>query len=284
LLETLPASVRDAIEVVAGDIRDPFMIKSAMRDARIVFHLAALIAIPYSYRAPASYTDTNVQGTVNVMQAALENEVQKVVHTSTSEVYGTARFTPIDESHPLQAQSPYSASKIGADKIAESYFLSFGLQVTTIRPFNAYGPRQSARAIIPTIITQALSRDEIELGSITPVRDLTFVGDTVDAFIKMAEAEEAVGEVVNIGAGKGISIGQLAKMILRELNMDKPIVESKKRVRPDNSEVMKLICNNRKAADILGWKPSTSLKEGLEHTIAYFCDHIDRYKPDVYNI
>jgi NAD dependent epimerase/dehydratase len=284
LLEMLPAGIKDSIEVVAGDIRDPFMVKSAVSGCDAVFHLASLIAIPYSYVAPASYVETNVTGAVNVLQAALECGVEKVVHTSTSEVYGTALYTPIDEQHPLQAQSPYSASKIGADKIVESYFLSFGLKVATIRPFNTYGPRQSARAVIPTIITQALSREEIELGSLTPVRDLTFVRDTVDGFIKVAESEEAIGKVINIGAGAGISMGDLAHNILGLMNVDKPIRAVQERIRPDKSEVMKLICHNQKAADILEWKPKISLQDGLQETIAYFRDHIDRYKAGVYNI
>ena len=284
LLEILPDGVKDSIEVIAGDIRDPFMVKSAVSGCDAVFHLASLIAIPYSYVAPASYVETNVTGAVNVMQAALECGVEKVVHTSTSEVYGTALYTPINEQHPLQGQSPYSASKIGADKIAESYFLSFGLKVATIRPFNTYGPRQSARAIIPTIITQALSREEIELGSLSPIRDLTFVRDTVDGFIKTAESEEATGKVINIGNGAGISMGDLAHNILGLLKVDKPIRTARQRIRPENSEVMKLICHNQKAADILGWEPAISLQEGLQETIAYFHEHIGRYKAGVYNI
>jgi NAD dependent epimerase/dehydratase len=284
LLEMLPVGIKDAVEVVAGDIRDPFMVKSAVRGCDAVFHLASLIAIPYSYTAPASYVATNVTGAVNVLQAALACDVAKVVHTSTSEVYGTALYTPIDEKHPLQGQSPYSASKIGADKIAESYYLSFGLNVATIRPFNTYGPRQSARAVIPTIITQALSQEQIELGSLTPVRDLTFVRDTVDGFIKVAESDEAAGKVINIGNGAGISIGDLAQKILAAMGVDKKIVSSQKRVRPAKSEVMKLLCDNRTAAELIGWQPQTNIEQGLRTTIEFYREHIKRYKTGLYNI
>ncbi|MCI0514607.1 SDR family NAD(P)-dependent oxidoreductase, partial [candidate division KSB1 bacterium] len=224
LLERLPAEVKARIEIFLGEIQDPFAVRQAVSGCEVVFHLAALIAIPYSYRAPASYVDTNVKGTLNVMQACLDAGVKKVVHTSTSETYGSAIYTPIDEQHPLQGQSPYSASKIGADKIAESYWLSFGLPVATIRPFNTYGPRQSARAVIPTIITQTLTRDQIHLGSLTPVRDLNYVADTVAGFIQVAAAENSIGEVINIGFGQGITIGELAQKIFNLMGKTVPIV------------------------------------------------------------
>jgi len=284
LLEMLPAGIKDAFEVVAGDIRDPFMVKSAVRGCDAVFHLASLIAIPYSYTAPASYVATNVTGAVNVLQAALACDVEKVVHTSTSEVYGTALYTPIDEQHPLQGQSPYSASKIGADKIAESYYLSFGLNVATIRPFNTYGPRQSARAIIPNIITQALQNDRVEVGLLSPVRDFTFVKDTVDGFVKMAENDGAAGKTVNIGSGSALTIGDLAQKILASMGVDKKIVSSQKRVRPAKSEVMKLLCDNSRAAELIGWQPQTSIEQGLRATIEFYREHIQRYKTGLYNI
>ena len=284
LLEILPDGVKDSIEVIAGDIRDPFMVKSAVSGCDAVFHLASLIAIPYSYVAPASYVETNVTGAVNVLQAALECGVEKVVHTSTSEVYGTALYTPIDEQHPLQAQSPYSASKIGADKIVESYFLSFGLKVATIRPFNTYGPRQSARAIIPNIITQALQNDQVEVGLLSPIRDFTFVKDTVDGFIKMAENDDTAGKTINIGSGKAITIGDLVHKILEYMGTEKNIVVSDERVRPEKSEVMKLLCDNGKAGKLLNWHPQTNIEEGLRETIEYFREYIQRYKTGLYNI
>jgi nucleoside-diphosphate-sugar epimerase len=260
------------------------LLRSALKGIEIAFHLASLIAIPYSYRAPSSYVETNVSGTLNVLEAALENGVENVVHTSKSEVYGTARYTPIGEEHPLQGQSPYSASKIGADKIAESFHLSFGLPVATLRPFNTYGPRQSARAIIPTIICQALARDRIELGLLTPVRDLTFVEDVVDGFLKAAESEEAVGKVINVGTGQGISIGELAREILNLLGLDKPLIEKTERFRPQESEVMMLVCDNRKAQTMLGWSPRTKLDEGLRRTIEYYRKNLSIYKSEIYNI
>jgi len=272
------------IDGVLGDIRDPDSLKRAMQGVDVVFHLAALIAIPYSYRAPLSYVRTNVEGTLNVLQTSLQNDVEKVVHTSTSEVYGTARTVPIKEDHPLQGQSPYSASKIGADKIAESIHLAFGLPVVTVRPFNTHGPRQSARAVIPTIITQAFSKAAINLGKLEPTRDLNFVADTVDGFIKAAETPEAVGEVINIGSGHEISIGKLAEMILKLMGKTLPIVSEDERIRPENSEVERLCADNTKAKRILNWSPQFKLEEGLELTIDWLREHDEQYRSDAYVI
>lgn len=282
LLELLPAEVRAELEVISGDIQDPFSVRSAVKDCRVVFHLCSLIAIPYSYIAPQSYVATNVLGAVNVMQAALAEGVERVVHTSTSECYGTAQDTLIDEKHSLQGQSPYSASKIGADMIAESYWRSFGLPVATIRPFNTYGPRQSARAVIPTIISQALAGGEIKLGSLKPTRDLNYVEDTVDAFVRVAGAG-TVGEVINIGSGKEISVGDLAQLILRLIGSASHIVTDERRVRPENSEVGRLRCNNDKAHKLLDWQPRVPLVEGLRKTVEWIKCHPTHYKPHLYN-
>lgn len=276
--------VRDQIEVVLGDVRDRESIDVAMKKVDVVFHLAALIAIPYSYDAPLSYVRTNVEGTLNVLQSARSQGVDKIVHTSTSEVYGTARSVPISEEHPLQGQSPYSASKIGADKIAESFHLSFDLPVVTVRPFNAYGPRQSARAVIPTIVTQALSQPEIRLGNLEPTRDLNFVTDTVEGFIKAAESNNAVGEVINLGTGHEISIGALAQTILETMGKKIPVVSESQRVRPENSEVERLCAENRKARELLGWQPQFSLEEGLVKTIEWLRENHEQYRSDVYVI
>ena len=278
------SAVRDQIEVVLGDIRDRESIDVAMKKVDVVFHLAALIAIPYSYDAPLSYVRTNVEGTLNVLQSARSQGVGKIVHTSTSEVYGTARSVPISEEHPLQGQSPYSASKIGADKIAESFHLSFDLPVVTVRPFNTYGPRQSARAVIPTIVTQALSQPEIRLGNLEPTRDLNFVTDTVEGFIKAAESNDAVGEVINLGTGCEISIGALAQTILQTMGKKIPVVSESQRVRPENSEVDRLCADNRKARELLGWQPQFSLEEGLAKTIEWLRENHEQYRSDVYVI
>jgi NAD dependent epimerase/dehydratase len=283
-LEFLAPQHKAALQVVAGNIEDSAVVARQVKGKDVVFHLAALIAIPYSYVAPISYVKTNIEGTLNVLEAARNFAVERVIHTSTSETYGTAIYTPIDEKHPLQGQSPYSASKIGADKIAESYALSFNLPVVTIRPFNTYGPRQSARAVIPTIISQALTRDEIRLGSLEPVRDLSYVKDTAQAFIKLAEAENLNGELLNIGAGKGISIGELAQTILELMNCAKPVVQEETRVRPEKSEVFKLICDNRKALEKAGWKPQYSLRQGLAETIAFVSQNLNFYKPEKYTL
>ena len=283
LLELLKEDVLSEVEVVSGDITDPFFVKTATKDADIIFHLAALIGIPYSYIAPESYVNVNIKGTLNVLQAGLDNEVNKIVHTSTSETYGTAEYTPIDEAHPLKGQSPYSASKIGADKMAESYYRSFDLPVAIIRPFNTFGPRQSARAIIPTIISQALTKDEVHVGSLSPVRDLTFVKDTVNGFIEIGTSERSIGEVINIGTRSGVTIGELLQNILRVLGKeDIRIVEDTDRVRPDKSEVMELICDNSKATQLLEWSPQYTLDEGLAETIEWMKNHINLYKTDNY--
>ncbi len=282
-LDDLSPNTHKKVEVVMGDLRDPFVVRQAVRDCKQVFHLGALIAIPYSYRAPLDYVQTNVVGTLNVMQACMEEKVERVLNTSTSEVYGTALRVPISEDHPLQGQSPYSASKIGADKIAESFHLSFGLPVVTVRPFNTYGPRQSARAIIPTVISQALSRDVIKLGALDPVRDLNFVKDTVAGFMAAAGKPGIEGQTINLAQGDGVTIGELAEMILNLMNVKKEIVADKERLRPGKSEVMKLIGDNRKAKELLGWSPKTSLRDGLGQTIEWMRTHMDFYKPEIYN-
>jgi dTDP-glucose 4,6-dehydratase len=276
--------VRDEVEVVAGDICDRDSMTRATNKVEIVFHLAALIAIPYSYHAPLSYIRTNVEGTLNVLQAAKSAGAELVVQTSTSEVYGTAQVVPISEEHPLQGQSPYSASKIGADKMAEAVHRSFGLPVTIVRPFNTYGPRQSARAVIPTIITQALTRDEIRLGNLEPTRDLNYVTDTAEGFVRAAESPAAVGKTINIGTGREISIGELAARILRMLGKDLPVICEGQRVRPDRSEVERLCADNRIARELLKWEPRVTLEEGLRRTIAWLQENNERYKPGVYAI
>ncbi len=272
------------LRVIAGDVTDAGFVKKAVVDKEVVFHLAALIGIPYSYVAPESYVNTNIKGTLNVMQACLDEKTRRIITTSTSEVYGTAQYTPIDENHPLQGQSPYSASKIGADKIAESFNLSFDLPVTTIRPFNTFGPRQSTRAVIPTIITQALTTNKIKLGSLTPIRDLTYVADTVSGFISLAESKKTVGRTVNTGSGRGVTIGELAEIIIKKVNPKVKIVCEQKRVRPEKSEVMQLLCDNRLANELAGWKPSYSLEDGLDLTIDWMKEHIASYKTGVYTV
>jgi NAD dependent epimerase/dehydratase len=263
-------------------VTDRDSVRAAMTGTEVVFHLAALIAIPYSYQAPASYVRTNVNGTLNVLQAAHELGVGRVVHTSTSEVYGTARYVPIDEAHPLQGQSPYSASKIGADKMAEAFACSFEVPVVTVRPFNTFGPRQSARAVIPTIITQCLTGSTVRLGSLTPTRDLNFVSDTVDGFVKAAVAPNAVGQTINLGSGREISVGDLAKLI-GELAGRPVVVEcDPDRLRPTGSEVERLLADNRRAKELLDWSPTIGLEEGLRRTIAWVREHIERYRPGVY--
>ncbi len=283
-LELLPKETLAEVEVVTGDIADPFCVANAVRGCKVVYHLSSLIAIPYSYVAPQSYVTTNVLGAVNVMQACREAGVERVVHTSTSECYGTAQYVPIDEKHPLQGQSPYSASKVGADMIAESYWRSFGLPVAIIRPFNTYGPRQSARAVIPTIIGQALKGGDVRLGSLTPTRDLNFVSDTVDGFVRVANSPEAVGQVINCGSGREITIGDLAALILRLIGSDSRIVCEEQRVRPEKSEVERLLCNADKALALAGWRPQVPLEEGLRRTIEWFREHLDRYKTSIYNL
>ena len=284
LLELACEPVKQALEVVNGDVQDPFVVRKAVSGCTTVFHLASLIPIPYSYVAPQSFVTTNVLGALNVMQACLDAGVERVVHTSTSEVYGTAQRVPIDEAHPLHAQSPYAASKIGADMIAESYWRSFGLPVAIIRPFNTYGPRQSARAVIPAIIAQALTGEVIRLGSTDPTRDLNYVDDIVEAFVRTASRAEAVGQVTNVGSGQETSIGQLADIILRLLRSSARVETDEQRRRPKRSEVERLVCDNRKARTLLDWTPKTSLEEGLRRTIEWMRRHVERYKPRLYNV
>ncbi len=286
-LDTFPKETLHNVEVFTGDIRDPNGVRSAIKDIDIVFHLAALIAIPFSYHSPDSYIDTNVKGTLNVLQACRDYDIERVVVTSTSEVYGTAQYVPIDEKHPLQGQSPYSASKIGSDKIAESFYRSFGMPVVIARPFNTYGPRQSARAVIPTIITQLINgRNNINLGSIHPTRDFNYVGDICKGFVSLAQSDEAVGKEVNIGSGTEISIGSLAKLLIELTGKDVEIVSEDIRKRPDKSEVERLVCNKSLIEEITGWEPETTLREGLLNTIEWFSDkeNLMRYKDDIYNI
>ncbi len=284
LLELLPPEVKSRIEVVAGDLTDPMGTFGAVAGCSIIFHLAALIAIPYSYKSPAQFVAVNCGGVVNLLEAVRWHGVECLVHTSTSETYGTARYTPIDEDHPLTGQSPYAASKIGADKLVESYFLSFDLPVVTVRPFNTFGPRQSARAIIPTIIAQALGGDAIRLGSLTPRRDFTYVTDIAAGFLRAAATPEARGKVVNLGTGQAISMGELAQTILRLMGVDKEIISVAERMRPTASEVWHLECDNRRARELLGWQPRVSLEEGLRRTVDFIAAHRERYKPEIYNI
>jgi NAD dependent epimerase/dehydratase len=278
------SAAREHVEVVAGDVSDRDSVRQAMRGVEIVFHLAALIAIPYSYQAPVSYVRTNVEGTLNVLQAARELDVTRVVHTSTSEAYGTARYAPIDEAHPLQGQSPYSASKIGADKMAEAFHLSFNLPVVTVRPFNTFGPRQSARAVIPTIITQCLIGETVRLGNLRPTRDLNFVSNTVDGFIAAASAPGAIGLTINLGSGREISIGDLAQLIARLIGQPITIESDTERMRPDGSEVERLLADSRLAHSVLGWTPAVTLEDGLQRTIDWVQRHLERYRPGVYVI
>jgi NAD dependent epimerase/dehydratase len=283
-LELVDPAVKREVEVVTGDIADPFSVRHATKGMQVVYHLSSLIAIPYSYVAPQSYVQTNVQGAINVLQAARDEGVERVVHTSTSECYGTAQYVPINESHPLQGQSPYSASKVGADMLAESYWRSFELPVAIIRPFNTFGPRQSARAVIPTIISQALKGGTIKLGALTPTRDMNFVDNTVDGFLAVAGHAAAVGQVINVGSGREISIGDLARMIVELVGSKSEVVEDNQRIRPANSEVERLLCDHEKATRLLGWQPRVGLEEGLARTIEWFRSHLDRYKTDIYNI
>jgi NAD dependent epimerase/dehydratase len=264
-LDHVAREVVDAIEVVAGDVRDPFGVRRAVEGVDTVFHLAALIGIPYSYVAPEAYVATNVTGTLNVLEA-VRGTGARMVHTSTSETYGTATYTPIDEAHPLQGQSPYSASKIGADKMAESYHRSFGVEVATLRPFNTFGPRQSLRAVIPTIIAQALGGGPVRLGSLTPVRDFTYVRDTARAFMAVAASDAAVGRTLNSGNGKGITIGELARLALDAVGSDAEIVADEVRVRPEASEVFELLCDSTQLRELTGWQPEVTLREGLAAT------------------
>jgi len=278
------SEVVNDIEVVPGDISDRDSIGKALDGIDIVFHLAALIGIPYSYLAPRSYVDTNIIGTLNVLQSARDRESEMVVHTSTSETYGSAQYVPIDEKHPLSGQSPYSATKIGADKLAESYHCSFDLPVITVRPFNTYGPRQSARAVIPTIISQALSNETVKLGNLEPTRDLNYVLDTVRGFINAAEHPEAVGEVINLGTGREISIGDLAKKIFQILKIEGKIISDEDRVRPGPSEVDRLCADVTKAKALIDWEPQFTLEEGLQETVNWIRENKEIYRPEIYNV
>ena len=283
LLELLPKEKLNQIEVIMGDLKDADAVRHAVKEVDIIFHLGSLIAIPYSYIHPRETIETNILGALNVLTAAKENSIEKIVHTSTSEVYGTAKYVPIDEDHPLQGQSPYSASKIGADKIAESFYRSFNLPVAIIRPFNTFGPRQSARAVIPTIITQALTEEKIFLGSLHPTRDYTYVRDVTEGFIKVAESPKSIGEVTNIGSNLEISIRDLANRIVSVIGKKVEIVSDSSRTRPPKSEVERLWCDNTKAEKLLGWTPTTSFDEGLKKTIEWISDNINLYKPELYN-
>ena len=285
LLQLLPKQKLSAIEVFAADLRDCDAVRRSAQETDIIFHLGSLIAIPYSYVHPRETIETNVMATLNVMAAAREVGVERVIHTSTSEVYGTARYVPIDEKHPLQGQSPYSASKIGADMVAQSFYHSFDLPVATIRPFNTFGPRQSARAVIPTIITQVLTpAPQVILGSTHPTRDYTYVDDVVDAFIKVAEAQGVIGETINIGSGFEISIGDIVKRILDLTGVSKQISQDAKRIRPIKSEVERLCCDNTKAKRLLGWEPRIGFEEGLRKTIQWMSANIELYKAELYNV
>ncbi len=284
LLELLPKQKLGKIEVIMGDLRDNDAVQKAAKGVEVIFHLGSLIAIPYSYIHPRETVETNVMGALNVLTAARENSVEKVIHTSTSEVYGTAQYVPIDEKHPLQGQSPYSASKIGADMIAESFYRSFGIPVATIRPFNTFGPRQSARAVIPTIISQALTKEQVCLGSLHPTRDYTYIDDVIEAFIKVAESPNSIGEVINIGSNFEIPIGDIAKKMISIIGRNNEIVTEPKRVRPERSEVERLWCDNTKAKRLLGWEPKIGFDEGLERTIRWISDKLSLYKPELYNI
>jgi NAD dependent epimerase/dehydratase len=277
----------EQIEVLCGDVRDPHYCKDITKNVDIVFHLAALIAIPYSYVAPDSYVDTNVKGTLNICQAALENGVERVIHTSTSEVYGTAQYVPIDEKHPLQAQSPYSASKIGADAMAMSFYNAFELPLTTVRPFNTYGPRQSNRAVIPTIISQiANGMAQIKLGDVSPTRDFNYVADTCRGFLELARCDKAIGEVVNIGSNFEISVGDTLDIIKEIMGSNVEFLTDEERLRPEKSEVFRLWCDNTKINSLTGFKPEFSIREGLQATIDWFtkADNLSRYKANIYNV
>lgn len=286
-LDTLDKSILDNIEVFCGDVRDPNGVRTAVKGVDVVMHLAALIAIPYSYHSPDSYVDTNIKGTLNILQACRDLEIERVLVTSTSEVYGTAQYVPIDEKHPFQGQSPYSASKIGADRMAESFYKSFDLPVTIVRPFNTYGPRQSARAIIPTLISQLLNGyEEIKMGSLEPTRDFNYVKDTCAGFISIAESENTIGEEINIATQKEISMGQLAEELVKQINPDTRIIQDPSRIRPSKSEVMQLLGSNDKLKSLTPWECKYSFSEGIAETISWFRnpENLKAYKAGIYNI
>jgi dTDP-glucose 4,6-dehydratase len=276
------SDLKDDMEIIVGDIREVDSVRAALKGVDVVFHLAALIAIPYSYVSPSSYVSTNILGTLHILQESLHSGVSRVVHTSTSEVYGTARQIPISEEHPLQGQSPYSATKIGADKLAESFHKSFGLPVSIVRPFNTYGPRQSARAIIPTIMTQALANEPIRVGNIAPTRDFNYVEDTVRGFKSNAASEKAIGRVINLGTGTEISIGDLARTICSLVGRECQIIQEEQRIRPSGSEVDRLLADNRLADELLAWRPQVNLRDGLHQTLDWVRLNLERYRPEVY--
>ena len=284
-IDTFDKEIKDSLDIFLGDVRDPNGVRTAMEGVDAVFHLAALIAIPYSYHSPDMYVDTNIKGTLNILQAARDLNTEKVLVTSTSEVYGTAQYVPIDEKHPYQGQSPYSATKIGADRLAESFYRSFNLPVTIVRPFNTYGPRQSARAVIPTIITQLLAgKEEIKLGSLTPTRDFNYVKDTARGFLEIYRSDRTIGEEINIATQKEISIGQLAEELIRQINPEARIVCDEQRVRPEKSEVNRLLGSNEKIRRLTDWEPRYTFEEGLAETVAFLRDNLDKYKTDIYNV
>lgn len=284
-LDSLPAEKLKNIEIFSGDIRDPNGVREAMKGIDWVFHLAALIAIPFSYHSPDSYVDTNIKGTLNILQAARDLATEKIMVTSTSEVYGTAQYVPIDEKHPFQGQSPYSATKIGADRLAESFYRSFGLPVSIVRPFNTYGPRQSARAVIPTIITQLLSgKQEIKLGSLTPTRDFNYVLDTANGFLAIAKSDKTIGEEINIATQQEISIGELAAEIINQINPSAKIICDEQRLRPVNSEVNRLLGANKKIKSLTDWEQQFSFSQGIQETIEWIKGNLENYKIDLYNV
>lgn len=284
-LDTLPKEILKEIEVFTGDIRDPNGVRESMKGIDEVHHLAALIAIPFSYHSPDSYVDTNIKGTLNVLQAARDLDTKRILVTSTSEVYGTAQYVPIDENHPFQGQSPYSATKIGADRIAESFHKSFEMPITIVRPFNTYGPRQSARAVIPTIITQLLAgKEEIKLGALSPTRDFNYVKDTINGFIEIAKAHNTIGEEINIATQQEISIGQLAQEMIKQINPNAKIICEEERLRPEKSEVNRLLGSNKKIKELTGWSPEYNLEQGLAETIEWIKNNLDKFKTDIYNV
>jgi len=284
-LDTIPKDVLKKIDVFAGDIRDPNGVRRAMEGMDTVFHLAALIAIPFSYHSPDSYVDTNIKGTLNVLSAARDFGTRRVLVTSTSEVYGTAQYVPIDEKHPFQGQSPYSATKIGADRIAESFFRSFNVPVTIVRPFNTYGPRQSARAVIPTIITQLLAgQTEIRLGALSPTRDFNYVKDTVEGFLAIEQSENTIGEEINIATQKEISIGEIADELIAQINPAAKVICEEARLRPENSEVERLLGSNEKIRKLTGWQPAHTFEQGISETIKFLRENLQSYKTDIYNL
>lgn len=284
-LDTLSKEKLKEIEIFCGDIRDPNGVRNAINGVDIVFHLAALIAIPFSYHSPDSYIDTNIKGTLNVLQACRDFDIKRLLVTSTSEVYGTAQYVPIDEKHPYQGQSPYSATKIGSDRLAESFYRSFDMPISIVRPFNTYGPRQSARAVIPTIITQLLDgKTEIKLGSLDPTRDFNYVKDTVEGFYEISNSDKTIGEEINIATNEEISIGKLASTIINQINPNARIICDNKRLRPEKSEVNRLLGDNTKIKSITNWKPKYNLEQGIEETINWIKNNLDKYKTDIYNI